>query len=133
MCNMKDKEVAEMASARNIVIAGDYAGSRVFCISKKLAYISGTMTKTDDVYLTEDTLVRFEVMTEDIIRSGNSLLLTGVLDPACLGKLRLRASEAMQKKGIYTVAVKFHDDKRSLMEIDERIYHAVVRRLLHED
>ena len=121
-----------MASARNMVLAGDYAGSRVFCISAKLAYISGTMTKSDDIYLTEKTLVRFEVMTDDVIRSGNSLLLTGVLDPACLGKLRLRATEAMQKKGIYTVAVKFHDDKRSLMEIDERTYRAVVRRLLNE-
>ena len=121
-----------MASARNIVLAGDYAGSRVFAISAKLAYISGTMTKTEDVYLTEKNLVRFELMTEDVIRSGNSLLLTGPLDPACLVKLRLRASEAMQKKGIYTVAVKFHDDRRSLLEVDERIYHAVVRRLLNE-
>ncbi|MBR4201349.1 MAG: hypothetical protein IKQ91_08795 [Oscillospiraceae bacterium] len=121
-----------MASARNIVLAGDYAGARVFCISAKLAYISGTMTKTDDIYLTEKNIVRFELMTDDLIRSGNSLLLTGVLDPACLGKLRLRASESMQKKGVYTVAVKFHDDKRSLMEVDERIYHAVARRMMNE-
>lgn len=118
-----------MASAKNIVLAGDYTGCRVFCMSAKLAYISGTMKKIDDIYLTQENVIRFELLTEDTIRSGNSLLLTGVLDPAYLLKLRLKASEAMQKKGIYTVAVKFQDDKRALMEVDEHIYHAIVRRL----
>ncbi len=118
-----------MASAKNMVIAGDYTGCRIFCMSAKLAYISGTMKKIDDVYLTPETVARFELMTEDILRSGNSLLLTGSLDPACLLKLRLHASAAMQKKGIYTVAVKFQDEKHSLMEIDEKTYHAFLRRM----
>lgn len=118
-----------MASAKNMVIAGDYTGCRIFCMSAKLAYISGTMKKIDDVYLTPETVARFELMTEDILRSGNSLLLTGSLDPACLLKLRLHASVAMQKKGIYTVAVKFQDEKHSLMEIDEKTYHAFLRRM----
>ncbi len=118
-----------MASAKNMVIAGDYTGCRVFCMSARLAYISGTMKKIDDVYLTPETVARFELMTEDILRSGNSLLLTGVLDPACLLKLRLHASVAMQNKGIYTVAVKFQNEKRSLMEIDEKTYHAFMKRM----
>ena len=118
-----------MASARNIVIAGDYSGCRVFCMSAKLAYISGTMKKIEDVYLTPENVIRYELMTEDIIRSGNSLLLTGSLDPACLLKVRLHATPAAQNKGIYTVAVKFQDDKRSLMEIDEKTYHAFMRRM----
>lgn len=118
-----------MASAKNMVIAGDYTGCRVFCMSARLAYISGTMKKIDNVYLTPETVARFELMTEDILRSGNSLLLTGVLDPACLLKLRLHASVAMQNKGIYTVAVKFQNEKRSLMEIDEKTYHAFMKRM----
>ena len=118
-----------MAAARNMVIAGDYTGCRIFCMSARLAYISGTMKKMDDIYLTSENVARFELMTEDILRSGNSLLLTGALDPACLVKLRLHASVAMQNKGIYTVAVKFQDDKRSLMEIDEKTYHAFMKRM----
>ncbi len=118
-----------MASARNIVLAGDYTGCRVFRMSATLAYISGTMKKMDDIYLAPEQVVRYELMTEDIIRSGNSLLLTGSLDPGCLSKLRLHASEAMQKKGIYTLAVKFQDDKRALLEVDEKIYTAIVRRM----
>ncbi|MBR6717195.1 MAG: hypothetical protein IKI77_02490 [Oscillospiraceae bacterium] len=118
-----------MASARNMVIAGDYAGCRVFCMTGKLAYISGTMKKMDDIFLTPETVTRYELMTEDIIRSGNSLLLTGALDPGNLKKLRLHASPAMQSKGIYTVALKFEDDKRSLLEIDEKTYRAIVRRM----
>lgn len=118
-----------MASAKNMVIAGDYTGCRIFCMSARLAYISGTMKKIDDIYLTPENVVRYELMTEDILRSGNSLLLTGSLDPACLTKLRLHASVAMQNKGIYTVAVKFGDEKRSLLEIDEKTYHAFMRRM----
>ena len=118
-----------MASAKNIVLAGDYAGLRVFRMSASLAYISGTMKKIDDIYLTPDTVVRYEIMTEDIIRSGNSLLLTGALDPGCLMNLRLRASQAMQDKGIYTIALKFQDNKRSLLEIDDKIFAAISRRL----
>ena len=118
-----------MASAKNIVLAGDYTGCRVFCMSARLAYISGTMKKIDDIYLTPENVARYELMTEDILRSGNSLLLTGPLDPAGLLKLRLHASVAMQNKGIYTVAVKFEDEKRSLLEIDEKTYHAFMRRM----
>jgi len=118
-----------MASAKNIVLAGDYAGLRVFRMSASLAYISGTMKKIEDIYLTPEHVARYELMTEEIIRSGNSLLLTGTLDPGSLVKLRLRATAAMQEKGIYTVAVKFQDGKRSLMEVDDKIYAAIVRRL----
>lgn len=117
-----------MASARNMVIAGDYAGCRVFRMSAALAYISGTMKKIDDVFLTAETVSRCELMTEELLRSGNSLLLTGALDPGMLRNLRLHASPAAQKKGIYTLAVKFEDGKRCLMEIDEKIYTAVMRR-----
>jgi len=118
-----------MASAKNIVLAGDYTGCRIFRMSASLAYISGTMKKMDDIYLVPENVKRFEVMTEDIIRSGNSLLLTGSLDPGLLVKLKLNASEAMQKKGIYTIALKFKDDKRALIEVDDKILAALVKRM----
>ena len=109
--------------------AAERAFGCVFCMTGKLAYISGTMKKMDDIFLTPESVARYELMTEDIIRSGNSLLLTGALDPGNLKKLRLHATPAMQSKGIYTVALKFEDDKRSLLEIDEKTYRAIVRRM----
>ena len=122
-----------MATARNMVIAGDYTGCRVFRMSASLAYISGTMKKMDDIYLVPENVARYELMTEDIIRSGNSLLLTGALDPGNLHSVRLHATQKMQDKGIYTVAVKFEDEKRSLMEVDDKIYAAIVRRLAESE
>ena len=118
-----------MATARNIVLAGDYIGCRVFRMSATLAYISGTMKKIDDIYLVPENIVRYEVLTENTIRSGNSLLLTGSLDPGMLIKLKLHASEAMQQKGIYTIAMKFQDNTRALIEVDDKIYAALVRRM----
>lgn len=116
-----------MASAKNMVLAGDYTGCRIFRLSPSASYISGTMKKIDDVPFSPKYVAKYEVLTEDIIRSGNCLILTGSLDPAGLGSLRLRASTAMQSKGIYTIAVKFHDDKRALIEVDEKIYGAITR------
>lgn len=121
-----------MAAARNIVLAGDYTGCRIFRMSASLAYISGTMKKIDDIYLVPENVKRFEVLTEDIIRSGNSLLLTGSLDPGLLGKLKFNASPAMQKKGIYTLALKFQDEKRALVEVDDKILAALVKRMQEE-
>lgn len=118
-----------MASARNIVLAGDYTGCRVFRMSANLVYISGTMKKMDDVFLTPEFVRRYEVMTDELIKSGNSLLLTGALDPGCLQKLRIQASRTMQMRGIYTVAVKFEDEKRSLIEMDSRIFRAFETRM----
>jgi len=118
-----------MASAKNTILAGDYTGCRLFRMNAALAYISGTMKKIEDIFLTPETVEAYEPLTEDMIRAGSSSLLTGTLDPGCLLSLRLHASEAMQKKGIYTVAVQFTDGKRSLMEIDEKIFTALCRRM----
>lgn len=118
-----------MTSAKNMVLAGDYTGCRIFRMSAQLAYISGTMKKIEDVPFTPNHVARYELMTEDIIRSGNSLLLTGPLDPAALLNVRLHATTAAQNKGIYTLAVKFTDNKRSLIEVDEKIYTAIQRRM----
>lgn len=118
-----------MATAKNTVLAGDYTGCRIFRMNAALAYISGTMKKIDDIFLTPETVEAYELLTEDTIRTGASPLLTGTLDPACLLSLRLHASEAMQKKGVFTVAVQFHDGKHALMEIDEKICTALCRRM----
>ena len=118
-----------MASAKNMVLAGDFTGCRIFRPSANLAYISGTMKKMDDIPFTPQFVSRFEVLTEDTIRSGNSLLLTGSLDPAMLTNLKLHASEHMQNKGIYTIAVKFVNEKRVLIEVDDKIYTTIVRRM----
>lgn len=116
-------------TARNTVLAGDYVGCRVFRMSATCAYISGTMKKLDDVRFSPEEVDRYELLTEDMIRSGNSLLLTGSLDPGCLTSLRLNATPHNQAKGIYTLAVKFNDGKRALIEVDEKIYTAIVRRM----
>lgn len=118
-----------MASARNIVLAGDYAGCRIFRMSATCAYISGTMKKLEDVRFCPESVTSYELLTEDAIRSGNSVLLTGSLDPAGLIGLRLNATPAKQAKGIYTLAVKFDDGKRALVEVDEKIYTTIVRRM----
>ncbi len=116
-------------TARNTVLAGDYAGCRVFRMSATCAYISGTMKKMDDVRLSSEEVASYELLTEEMIRSGNSLLLTDSLDPGCLTSLRLNATPQKQAKGIYTLAFKFNDGKRALIEVDEKIYTTIVRRI----
>ncbi|MCQ2416300.1 MAG: hypothetical protein MJ071_00615 [Oscillospiraceae bacterium] len=121
-----------MASARNIVLAGNFTGCRLFRMPGGIAYISGTMKKMDDIYLTPAYVSDYQVMLEDEIRSGRSVYLTGILDPGRLLELSFRASEAYQKKGIYTVLIQFKDYKRVLVEMDSKILEALEYRMRAE-
>ena len=77
-----------MASAKNRVIAGDYAGKQV-------------------------------LSTFGVAR--------GLVGGALLGPVGLLAGGLSAKnKGIYQVAVQFKDGSRSLIEIDDKIYKALI-------
>ena len=45
---------------------------------------------------------------------------------ALLGSAGLAAGLSAKKNGIYTVAIQFKDGKRSLLEVDDKIYKAII-------
>lgn len=114
-----------MAKAKNIVIAGDYQGKGVGVTSQGI-YIIIAFMKTLD--LTKDTVESYEVITDEHRKSAASGVARGLVGGALLGSVGLLAGGLSAKnKGIYQVAIQFKDGKKSLIEIDDKIYKVLVK------
>ena len=88
-----------MLMALNRVLSGDYAGRQVVGGGVANAGISLGFIK--QLYLNRTTVESYEV----------------------LGGM----AEATMKKGTYQLSIQFKDGKRSLLEVDEKLYKAIVQ------
>jgi len=113
--------------AKNKVIAGDYAG----CIVGQawgIPYISTSLTKS--VQLTKNTIASYEVLDETKTKSAMSIAGRGLIGGFLLGPAGMLAGALSAKaKGSYIVAIQFKDGKKSLLEVDEKIYKAFTKQL----
>lgn len=114
-----------MAKAKNKVIAGDYIGNPV---SASLGIVSILISFTKSVDINKTTIKSYELITDDIRKSGTSAILRGGLGAAVLGPVGLLAGMSAKNKGIYQVAIEFKDGKKSLLEIDDKIYNALIKK-----
>jgi len=113
-------------AAKNKVIAGDYLGGKV-SVGFGIASISYGFGKT--VMLTKDEVEAYELVTDEHRKSAASGVARGLVGGALLGPVGLLAGSLSAKsKGTYTVAIQFKDGKRSLLEVDDKIYKAIVKR-----
>lgn len=112
-------------SAKNKVIAGDYLGKLVNA-SLGTASISVGFIKL--LYLNKDTVDSYEVITDEHRKSAASGIARGLVGGALLGPVGLLAGGLSAKnKGTYTVAIQFKDGKKSLLEVDDKIYKNIVK------
>lgn len=110
--------------AKNAVVNGDYKGKIVAQAAGK-AYISLGLFKTLD--LNSATADSYEVLDEQHQKSATSAVGRAAVGGLLLGPIGLLAGVSAKTKGAYYVAVQFKDGKRSLMEVDEKIYRAIVK------
>lgn len=116
-----------MASAKNRVIAGDYIGNIVNG-SFGIVSIAVALKPSDSVILNSSTVESYELITDEHRKSAASGVARGLVGGALLGPVGMLAGGLSAKnKGIYQVAVQFKDGKRSLLEVDDKIYKALVK------
>lgn len=114
-----------MANAKNRVIAGDYVGKAV-ATTINGPYIMTGFAKS--YYLNKDTVESYELVTDEHRKSAASGVARGLVGGALLGPVGMLAGGLSAKnKGIYQVAVQFKDGKKSLLEVDDKIYKAIVK------
>lgn len=111
--------------AQNKVIAGDYEGSRVMGFVTPGIYT----TPSSPIELTKENVASYEVITEEHRKSAASGIARGIVGGALLGPVGLLASLTAKSKGTHVVALEFNDGKKSLIEIDEKIYKALLPKL----
>lgn len=114
-----------MAKAKNSVIAGDYAGKLLSCTSGRVFISIGFFKSLE---LNNKAVESMEVITDEHRKSAASGVARGLVGGALLGPVGMLAGGISAKsKGIYQVAVQFKDGKKSLLEVDDKIYKALVK------
>ena len=114
-----------MAKAKNRVIAGDYENQPVSSFLGTVLIEKGWGKEKTSI--SKSTVENYELITDEHRKSAKSGIARGLVGGALLGPVGMLAGGVSAKnKGIYLVAISFKDGKRSLIEVDDKIYKAIV-------
>lgn len=111
--------------AKNRVIAGDFAGN---IVGQALGqpYIATSFTKS--ININNTTVESYELITDEHRKSAKSGIARGIVGGVLLGPVGMLAGGISAKtKGIYQIALQFKDGKKSLIEVDDKIYKAIIK------
>ncbi|MGW8444313.1 hypothetical protein ACWGXJ_25745 [Paenibacillus sp. S33] len=111
--------------AKNRVIAGDYNGK---LITQTFGTISLSTGFLSSINLDKNTIEEYEVMDESHRKSAASAIGRGLVGSFLLGPVGLLAGLSASERGVHTLAVQFKDGKKSLMEVDEKIYKTLMKK-----
>jgi hypothetical protein len=121
---MREKREGCIMGAKNMVIAGDHLNKGVMKFGVTAQINIGLK---ESLVLNKTTIDSYEVVTEEHSKSAASGVTRGLVGGVLLGPVGMLAGGISAKnKGIYTVALAFKDGKRSLVEVDEKVYKALV-------
>lgn len=112
--------------AKNKVLAGEYLNCSVMGVFGQVSIQTGF---TKSIPLDKTTVSHYELVTEEHRKSAVSGVGRGLVGGVLLGPVGLLAGLSAKNKGTHTLAIEFLDGKRSLIEIDEKIYKALMQKL----
>lgn len=114
--------------AKNQVIAGDYIGKPILILGGQPQIVISSRKWAENIFLDKTAISDYQVLTEDSKKSAASGVARGLVGGALLGPVGMLAGGLSAKnKGTITLAVEFKDGKKSLMEIDDKIYKAILK------
>lgn len=114
-----------MAGAANKVIAGEYEKKQIVASGSKVYISKGFM---DRISLDHTTVAAYELITDEHRKSAKSGAVRGLVGGALLGPVGLLAGGLSAKsKGIYQVVIQFKNGKRSLVEVDDKLYKLIIK------
>jgi hypothetical protein len=111
--------------AKNKVIAGDYKGKG---ISGGIGAPSISNLLGKNIRLTSAEVAKYELVTDEIRKSMASGAARGIIGTIALGPIvGIAGVLSAKSKGVYQVAIEFNDGKKSLLEVDKKIYQKIVK------
>lgn len=110
--------------AQNKVLAGDYEGKNLM-LGRNEVLLYTSFTKSFP--LNKETIVSHELITEEHRKSAVSGISRGLVGGVLLGPVGLLAGLSAKNKGTHTIALQFEDGKKSLIEINEKLYKAFIK------
>jgi hypothetical protein len=109
--------------ARNEVIAGDYETKLITFSGNKAVIVLGLFK---NIVLDKSTIETFEVVDETSRTSAINMASYAATDGILLSPVGLPAGLSTKSKQAYTVSIQFRDGCRSLLEVDDKIYKAII-------
>jgi hypothetical protein len=108
-----------------MVIARDYNGKNVV---QAAGACSIAVSLFKPLLLNKNSVETYEVITDEHRKSAAGGIGRGIVGGALLGPVGLIGGALSAKnKGTYQVAIQFKDGKKSLLEIDDKVYKALVK------
>lgn len=111
-------------AAKNRVISGEYKGEVVIKVFMEDKIRVGDFDS--NIFIDKTTVEEYQLITEENRKSGTSAILRGAAGAAILGPVGLLAGLSAKTEGINTVAILWKNGKRSLIEVDNKIYKKIV-------
>ena len=114
-----------MESAKNAVIAGDYNGGSFssFLGSVSISY------KGNIIDINNQTVESYELLNDEHKKSLGSGVARGLIGGALFEPVGMIAGGVTAKsKGIYQVAILFKDGKKSLIEVNDKLYKLILQK-----
>lgn len=115
-----------MAAAKNKVIAGAYENKQVALSGGKAVIMLGMFK---NVTLDKSAVETYEVVDETSRKSASSAVGRAAVGSLLLGPVGLVAGLSAKSKGTHTIAIQFKDGGRSLLEVDDKIYKAIITKV----
>lgn len=115
-----------MASARDKVISGDYVGATC-SLSSFDGHVVIKESGKKGILLTNISVKNYEIVDAEQRKSGTSGVLRAGAGALLLGPIGLAAGLTAKRNGIYTIALEFKNGKRSLIEVNEKIYKRLIQ------
>lgn len=118
--------------AQNKVLAGDCEGKNIMIgqqgfFSKEEVFLFTGFTKKFP--LNKETVDSYELITEEHRKSAVSGVTRGLVGGALLGPVGLLAGLSAKNKGTHTLVLEFKDGKKSLIEVNEKIYKLFMQKM----
>ncbi|MFJ5771381.1 hypothetical protein [Psychrobacillus sp. NPDC093180] len=113
-------------AAKNKVIAGDYEGK---LITQALGQVSLSTSIFKSFLLDKTTVEEYEVLDATSQKSAVSAVGRAFVGGVILGPVGWLAGLSAKSKGTHTIALQFTDGKKSLIEVDDKIYQTLLKKL----
>lgn len=113
-----------LTRASNKVIAGDYKGKLVGA-SFGEAFIS--LAITNSIVINSETVKGLTPLDEDSQVSIANAAMWGLIGEMLLGPIGLIAAGTAKRDGVHIIGIEFKDGKRSVVEVDDKRYKAIVQ------
>ena len=110
--------------AKNTVIAGDFMGGIVSASLGMVSIAKGFSVRRD---INKSTVVNYEIIDESKRKSAGSAVGRGLAGSLLLGPVGMLAGLSAKSKGTHTLAIEFEDGKKSMIEVDDKVYKVIMK------